>query len=79
MTQSWVSTRKLMRDIGEGSNAQFLYLGPAAVDIRRAERLEMDGRRFRICRAEPMLFGGEVLYYWGLAVPLGEELIPWEN
>lgn len=79
LSESWKSARRLIRDPGELPTGQFLYLGPADTDVRAASYLEAAGRKYRVCRAEPVYLGTEALYFWGLAVPLGKEAASWES
>lgn len=68
---SWQNMRRVMRDLGQVPVGQFLYIGP--VDISSAAFLRRWGKVYLPRRCEEVSLGGEVLFYWGLCVPAGEE------
>ena len=63
--------RRQMAGLGQVPGGQFLYLGDR--DISRAEFLRRNGLCFLPRRCEAVCLGDRVLFYWGLATPVGEE------
>ena len=78
-SQSWKSANRIIRSLGEVPYGQLLYLGAPEVDPRAASYLECQGQKYLLRRCEPLRLRDEVLYYWGLAVPMGKEQASWEN
>lgn len=68
---SWQNMRRQVADLGQLPTGQFLYVGTA--DISSAQYLRRRGKVFLPRRCEEISLGGEVLCYWGLCVPAGEE------
>ena len=68
---SWQNMRRQMRDLGQVPAGQYLYIGPE--DISSAQFLRRWGKAFLPRRCEEISLGGDVLFYWGLCVPVGEE------
>ena len=68
---SWQNMRRQMGDLGQIPTGQFLYVGPK--DISGAAFLKRRGKAFLPRRCEEVSLGGQVLFYWGLCVPGGEE------
>ena len=76
--KSWQNMEKVFGPLGEVPRGQYLYLGPAARDISRAELLRCGGTDYLVRRAEPILVGDETLYIWGLCVRKGAD-DPWSS
>ena len=68
---SWQNMRRQMSAWGQIPTGQFLYVGPR--DISGAEFLRRRGKAYHPRRCEEISLGGQVLFYWGLCVPVGEE------
>lgn len=68
---SWQNMHRVMRDLGQVPVGQFLYIGP--VDISSASFLRRWGKVYLPRRCEEISLAGQVLFYWGLCVPAGEE------
>ncbi len=58
-------------DLGEYSTAQYLYVGESAVS--EADYIALHGKKYLPLRCEPIYFENEILCYWALCAPLGEE------
>lgn len=68
---SWQNMRRTVRDLGKVPMGQYVYIGPE--DISSAQFLRRRGKAFLSRRCEEVSLGGEILFYWGLCVPVGEE------
>lgn len=75
-SKSWQNMERMIPSGGQIKRGQFLYIGPADVDVKDAVRLECGGRIFRVRRADVILFRDEPLFIWGLCVEGGPE-DPW--
>ncbi len=72
-SKSWQNMERMIPSGGQIKRGQFLYIGPADVEINDAVRLECGGRVFRVRRADGILFRDEPLFIWGLCVEGGPE------
>ena len=75
-SRSLQNMRRQVKDLGQLPQGQFEYLG--AEDISQVEYLERDGWIYIPRHCEPIYLSGEILCYWGLAAPAGEESA-WNN
>jgi hypothetical protein len=50
-----------------------VYIGPAEQEIAFGETLAVDGKDYMVRRVEPVYYGEEVAYYWGMCVEKGGE------
>lgn len=75
-SKSWQNMERMIPSGGQIKRGQFLYIGPADVEVKDAVRLECGGRVFRVRRADVILFQDEPLFIWGLCVEGGPE-DPW--
>ncbi len=58
-------------DLGQLPLGQYLYVGESAVS--EADYVFLHGKKYLPLRCEPIYFGNDVLCYWALCAPLGEE------
>ena len=70
-SKSWQNMERMIPSGGQIKRGQFLYIGPAEVDVKDAVHLECNGRRFRVRRADVILFQDKPLFIWGLCVEGG--------
>lgn len=70
-SQAWQNMRREMRDLGELPTGQYVYIGEE--DLSRVAFLRRGKDCFMPRRCEAVRLGDTVLFYWGLAVPVGEE------
>ena len=70
-SKSWQNMERMIPSGGQIKRGQFLYIGPAEVDVRDAIHLECGGRLFRVRRADVILFQDKPLFIWGLCVEGG--------
>jgi hypothetical protein len=50
-----------------------VYIGPAGQVIDVGETLEVGGKEYMVRRVEPVYYGEEVAYFWGMCVEKGGE------
>lgn len=77
-SKSWQNMERMIPSGGQVKRGQFLYIGPADVDIRNAVRLEAGDRCFRVRRADVILYQDTPLFVWGLCVEGGPP-DPWSE
>ena len=70
-SKSWQNMERMIPSGGQIKRGQFLYIGPAEVDVKDAVHLECNGRLFRVRRADVILFQDKPLFIWGLCVEGG--------
>lgn len=75
-SKSWQNMERMIPSGGQIKRGQFLYIGPAHVDVSEAVCLECAGKKFRVRRADRIYCKDEPLFVWGLCVEGGPE-DPW--
>ncbi|MBP3313126.1 MAG: hypothetical protein J6K84_00505 [Oscillospiraceae bacterium] len=58
-------------DLGQYSAHQYLYVG--GFPLGEADFLSLGGKNFLPLRCEPIYLENEILCYWALCAPIGEE------
>lgn len=58
-------------DLGEIPTGQYLYVG--ASPVAEADYVAINGKQYLPLRCEPIYFKDDVLCYWALCAPLGED------
>lgn len=58
---------------GVTSQAQYVFLGDPADGVAVGDVLKQNGRRYRFRRVEPICFGNETIYLWGLCIEEGDD------
>ena len=59
--------------LGEVPKGAYVYIGPVEPAAAAGHQIRWNGRKFQIRLAEPVVYGNEVLYIWGLCVEEGGE------
>lgn len=68
---SWQSIENEASPLGETSRGQYTYVGPADVQVREGDTLELGQRQYLLRRVEPYYYRNEIVYLWGLCVEKG--------
>ena len=50
-----------------------MYIGPADRAVAFGDTLEVGGKDYMVRRVEPVYYGEEIAYYWGMCVEKGGE------
>ena len=50
-----------------------MYIGPAGQQVQTGETLEVGEKDYMLRRVEPVYYGEEIAYYWGMCVEKGGE------
>lgn len=77
-SKSWQNMEHMFGPLGEVPRGQYLYLGPADVDIGSAAFLRCHGVDYLVRKAETLYVGDAALYCWGLCVRKGAD-DPWSS
>ena len=72
-SKSWQNMEPLMNPLGKGPGGQFLYIGPAEVEIRSGDQVTVAGKSYILRRAEAILDADGPVYRWGLCVEKGRD------
>lgn len=72
-SKSWQYLEGSFSPLGEVPRGQYVYIGPADQKISFGETLQVDGKDYMVRRVEPVYYGEEVAYYWGMCVEKGGE------
>ena len=70
-SKSWQSMESEATLLGEIFRGQYVYLGPADVEIREGDTLSLGDKTYVLRRAEIFYYGNEPLYRWALCVEKG--------
>ena len=70
-SKSWQNMERMLPAGGEIPRGQFLYIGPAGIDVLGADYLIVGEKHFVVRRADTILLHDEPLYVWGLCVEGG--------
>ena len=68
---SWQSIENEASPLGETSRGQYTYVGPADVQVKEGDTLELGSRQYLLRRVEPYYYRNEIVYLWGLCVEKG--------
>ena len=72
-TKSWQNTSAEATPLGMVSQGQYVYIGPAGQQVQTGETLEVGQKDYMLRRVEPVYYGEEIAYYWGMCVEKGGE------
>lgn len=61
--------------LGEIPKGSFTYIGPADAPVSNGDGVFWYGRTFEFRRAEPVMLGDTVMYYWGVCLEIGKGLL----
>ena len=70
-SKSWQNMESQASLLGEVTRGQYVYLGPAEVEVREGDTLILGQKEYLFRRVEPYYFGNEAIYRWGLCVEKG--------
>ena len=68
---SWQSIENVASPLGEMSRGQYTYVGPADVEVKEGDTLELGEKKYLLRRVEPYYYRNQVVYLWGLCVEKG--------
>jgi hypothetical protein len=72
-SKSWQYLEGNYSPLGEVPRGQYVYIGPAGQVIDVGETLEVGGKEYMVRRVEPVYYGEEIAYFWGMCVEKGGE------
>ena len=72
-SKSWQYLEGNYSPLGEVPRGQYVYIGPAEQEMAVGETLEVGGKDYMLRRVEPVYYGEDVAYYWGMCVEKGGE------
>ena len=72
-SKSWQYLEGNFSPLGEVPRGQYVYIGPAEQLLNPGETLEVGSRDYMVRRVEPVYYGEEIAYYWGMCVEKGGE------
>lgn len=70
-SKSWQSMDKAVLPLGEISQGQYTYIGPADVAVAEGDTVTVGGKSYRFRRVEPYYYGNQAVYNWGLCIEKG--------
>lgn len=70
-SKSWQNMEPVMGPLGRVPGGQFLYIGPAEVEIERGDTVMVGEKSYLLRRAEAVRDASGVVYRWGLCVERG--------
>ena len=72
-SKSWQYLEGNYSPLGEVPRGQYVYIGPAGQQVQTGETLEVGEKDYMLRRVEPVYYGEEIAYYWGMCVEKGGE------
>ena len=72
-SKSWQYLEGNYSPLGEVPRGQYVYIGPAERCVAFGDTLEVGGKDYMVRRVEPVYYGEEIAYYWGMCVEKGGE------
>lgn len=72
-SKSWQYLEGNYSPLGEVPRGQYVYIGPADRAVAFGDTLEVGGKDYMVRRVEPVYYGEEIAYYWGMCVEKGGE------
>lgn len=76
--KGWQNTKKIIASLGQVPKGQYVYIGPAEVELTQGQRLETRGQTFLVRRCEKVFLGEEAMYTWALLTKAGGA-DPWNS
>ena len=70
-SKSWQSMVNLATPLGEVFRGQYIYIGPAEVQVCEGDLLTLDEKSYFLRRVEKYHYADEAVYTWGLCVEKG--------
>ena len=59
--------------LGDFSRGQYIYIGPAGIEVQEGDTLTLGEKAYTIRRAELYYYESKPIYLWGLCVEKGSE------
>jgi hypothetical protein len=59
--------------LGDFSRGQYIYIGPAGIEVQEGDTLTLGEKAYTIRRAELYHYYAQPVYCWGLCVEKGSE------
>jgi len=72
-SKSWQYMEGNYSPLGEVPRGQYVYIGPASLHLKAGNTLIVGGAEYMVRRLEPVYYGEEIAYYWGMCVEKGGE------
>ena len=72
-SKSWQYLEGNFSPLGEVPRGQFVYMGPADLELNVGATLCVGGKDYMLRRIEPVYCGNEIAYHWGMCVEKGGE------
>jgi hypothetical protein len=72
-SKSWQNMRSIFTVLGQMPGGQYVLIAPPEPALEPEDTLLMGGRSYVIRTLEPVLYGRQVLYQWGLCENKGGE------
>lgn len=80
--KGWQATRKVIETLGKIQKGQYVYIGPADVELRAGQRLEVQGEKFLVRRCETRYLADEAVYSepskWACGIFAGGRAQVWD-
>ena len=70
-SKSWQYLEGNYSPLGEVPRGQYVYIGPADRLVAFGDTLEVGGKDYMVRRVEPVYYGENVAYYWGMCEEKG--------
>jgi len=70
-SKSWQYLEGNYSPLGEVPRGQYVYMGPGSLHLKMGDTLTVENRDYMVRRVEPVYYGKEIAYYWGMCVEKG--------
>ena len=70
-SKSWQSMVNLATPLGEVFRGQYVYIGPAEVNVSEGNLVTLGEKSYFLRRVEKYYYADEAIYTWGLCVEKG--------
>ena len=72
-SKSWQYLEGNYSPLGEVPRGQYVYIGPGSLHLKVGDTLLVGKGSYMVRRLEPVYYGEEIAYYWGMCVEKGGE------
>ena len=72
-SKSWQYLEGNYSPLGEVPRGQYVYIGPGTLHLKMGDTLCVGSGEYMVRRVEPVYYGEEIAYYWGMCVEKGGE------
>ena len=76
--KGWQNTRKIIASLGQVPKGQYVYIGPAEMELLEGQMLEARWQKYLVRRCEKVFLGEEAMYTWALLTKVGGA-DPWNS